>query len=292
MFQDRYLAFSLSSLRQNFYVKYQLFILICVYFVSMDCPHLKIDKEMSGSTITHFELTNDVENDIEILPVNDQMLDIFKIKDHQEDTYDKPSVVKRISRRMRRRQKSKKKESIFSILSSSKHTERVSLDIRHLSLAIAGNIDNEEQWKEFFEDSRGEGLLSILQCVRDVANEIKQGYAADLFDQNDDNDSMLDTATRRENAFVAACSAVRVLRDLCSIDQNWSSMITDEILIADRNCRKEGEDSFMQDLATVLKYANEAEFFYNRKVSRKRRELRAHGITIKKFGTRRQRRRE
>ena len=187
------------------------------------------------------------------------------------------------------------------MLSSSQHTERMDVDIRHLSLAIAGNIDNQEQWKEFFEDSQGEGLLSILQCIRDVANEIKQGYAADLFDQNHDNGSVLDRATRRENAFVAACSAVRVLRDLCSIDQNWSSIITDEILTAERNCRKEGKqesgggaecDSFLQDLAILTKYADEAEYFYNRKIFRKRRELRAHGITIKRFGTRMQRRRE
>ena len=106
---------------------------------------------------------------------------------------------------------------------------------------------------------------------------------------------MLDRETRRENAFVAACSAVKVLRDLCSIDHNWAAFITDEILASesktdDNESKATGSSSFLEDISIMLKYANEADMFYTKNLFRFRRELKARGIT--RFGSRRQRRRE
>ncbi len=264
---------------------------------------------MHGSTIIHYFEQDKALDDIELLPFQDSMIDLIALNQKrtlQEEnnninnnqgeknghgTFKPMSFVKRIRRR---RQIAKDtKNTLFPFYGSTQHIERMNLDIRHLSLSIAGNIDNQEQWKEFFEDTQGEGLYSISQCVRDCADEINLGYAADIFDDNNDV-SMLDREKRRENAFVAACSAIKVLRDLCSIDQNWASVMTDEILAIDQKWRNEngGVDGggFLQDLAIVLKYTNEEVLFYSRKIGRKRRELRAHGITIKRFGTRKQRR--
>ncbi len=258
---------------------------------------------MPGSTITHFTSSHNMEhvtNDIELLPTNAPMVDLTNLHEKKESTSTdgnknenekKPNVVRRIIRR-RRRQKKDGEKTMFEMFGSSAHLQRMDVDIQHLSLSIAGNIENQEQWKEFFDNSQGQALSSILQCVRDVANEIRMG--ADVYD-NMDNASMLDRATRRENAFVAACSAVKVLRDLCSIDQNWASFITHEILSSDGDDGKERKEntesiSFLDDLTIMLKYANEADIFDSKKIFRLRRELRARGI--KRFGTRRQRRRK
>jgi len=250
---------------------------------------------MQGSNIRHFLELEDAMDGIEILPSADSMIDLNTLNHHDQDNNlakNDGSKTKPIIGRLRHRYKhisQQRKEYKMPLYGSSQHVERMNLDIRHLSLNIAGNIDNQEQWKEFFDDSQGEGLNSILQCVRDCAEEIKRGYATDIFDDNNDV-SMLDRERRRENAFVAACTSVKVLRDLCSIDQNWASVITDEILSIDQNWRNVGKSGFLEDLALVLKYTNEVEMFYNRKIGRKRRELRAHGITIKRFGSRKQRR--
>ena len=252
---------------------------------------------MPGSTIIHFQNQEDLTSDIEILPSNAAMVDLTKLgkiessSSDQESTPNKKSVVRRIIRR-RRRKKNLKEKSVFEIFGSDEHLERMDVDIRHLCLSVAGNIDNQEQWKEFFDNSQGQGLKSILQCVKNVANEIRMGI--DVYDDID-NANMLDRETRRENAFVAACSAVKVLRDLCSIDQNWAAFITDEILvleskIANNESKVAGSSSFLEDISIMLQYANEADMVYSKNLFRFRRELKARGIT--RFGSRRQRRRE
>lgn len=262
---------------------------------------------MPGSTITHFAETDDILSDIEILPTADSMIDLIE-SSSQSQLHDVPSrrsILKRVKRRHQQlqEQKAKEEEGEIPFFGSLQHNERMNLDIRRKSLCIAGNIQNQEQWKEFFEDTQGKGLESILQCVRDCAKEIRLGYAADAVKENDDV-SMLHQERRRQNAFAAACTAVKVLRDLCAIDQNWAAVITDEMLGIDRmwsdekkekglnNDSSEVGNGFFEDLAMLLRYTNEADNFSYRNIRSlsKRRILRAHGITMKRFGSRKQRR--
>lgn len=249
---------------------------------------------MDGSTITHFFDSDDCTNDIEMLPSPDSMVDVMAMNQQ------KPKVPKSVIKHIRKRSKKKMNGGTVPVFGRSDHLERANVDIRNLSLSIAGNIDTQEQWKEFFDDSQGEGLVSILQCIRDCAQEIKLG--SEIFDADDDI-SVLDVERRRENAFHSACRAVKTLRDLSSIDKYWAAFITDEILQVDQRWRKEendggldsegktgGSNGFLDDLTVLHRYNNELDTFYNRRVKMSRRDLRNHGITIKRFGTRKQRR--
>ncbi len=147
-----------------------------------------------------------------------------------------------------------------------------------MALSIASNIETPEQWIEFCENEGG--LEPIHRLIHIVAEEIRQGNAIDI----ESDYEVLYNLERRENAFQSACTACRVLRDLCSKDENWASAITDDILTL--NC----DDGIILDLVTLLRHANESEMFHSRKVMRKRRELRAMGIKIKNIKTRRERR--
>lgn len=267
----------------------------------------EFDEEMPGSIITHFHETDDFLSGIEILPTADSMLDLID-PSSMSQSHEVPrrrSILTRMKHRCRRFQqhKAKEGEGVIPFFGSSQHNERMNLDIRRQSLCIASQIQNKEQWKEFFEDTQGKGLESILQCIRDCAKEIRLGYAADIMKENDEI-SMLHQERRRRNAFVAACSAVKILRDMCAIDQNWAAVITDEILDIDRmwcdekkkkemsNDSSEVGNGFFEDLAILLRYTNEAEHFYNLNIGsiKKRRKLRTYGITMKRFGSRKQRR--
>ncbi len=217
------------------------------------------DSKLPGSPIIHYH-SDDPTHDIEILPHASPMhLDLGDGEDTimYEQTLD---ATKNDSNSIRQRH-------------GYQHQQ-----FDQMALSIASNIETPKQWIEFCENEGG--LEPIHRIIHGVAEEIRQGYAIDIESDNE----VLYNLERRENAFQSACTACRVLRDLCSKDENWASAITDDILTL--NCH----DGIISDLVTLLRHANESEMFHSRKVMRKRRELRAMGIKIKNIKTRRERR--
>ena len=220
------------------------------------------DRKLPGSAITHLSsLDNGLLDGIEILPSKAPMICIAGHADADtQHAANKPRHVKR---------------ETLSTLARTQHNERISRDLSYMALSVASTIETAEQWKEFCQDVGG--LKPILQCIHNVAEEIKHGRATEV-----ESDHLLSNI--EENRFSTACSACRILRDLCGKDSNWASAITDDII------RLNKDGTIIADLVMLLRHANEAERIYSREVWRKRRKLRALGILSINLKTRKQRR--
>lgn len=217
---------------------------------------------MDGSVITHLS-ENDVNNGIEILPHNEPMYSHFgsnnpdyDSKNNGQKTRKRAILQKIFSGRLRRpRMEEETRELLHSVHPKQKdtHSARVSTDLGLLAVETALTIDTTEQWLEFSGNTGG--LQPIVQCIHDIAEEIRG---------NSGQDSSCDVlSSDNMNKFHAACSACKSLRDLCSKDKNWSAAITEELLVLNKDC------TFISDLVLFLSHANEAERFSNRQSLRK-----------------------
>lgn len=198
---------------------------------------------------------NELLNDIEILPAMSPMLLCLGTKE-----------------------KNKHYDVVHSNISKQKQHFRKKWNIpeqqfTQMALSIASNIETPEQWVEFCNNEGG--LRKICGAIHTSAEEINQN-PSDFADLN--------VVESRERTFQNACSACRILRDLCSRDQNWSSVITDELIVMNNS------DGIISDLLTVLRYSSDAEIFYTRKVLWKRQKLRKAGVRIKNIKSRKERR--
>ena len=62
---------------------------------------------------------------------------------------------------------------------------------------------------------------------------------------------------RKEECFLAAVSPCRALRDLCALSLEFGAVITDDLLRANIASRSKGDPSLMDDLCTLLCYADD-----------------------------------
>ena len=177
-------------------------------------------------------------------------------------------------------------------LSGATHTARIGRDMRHLAVSIASTIEDAEQWKDFTED--GGGLLPLLECIRDGAEEIDKGpWEKNIYDQG-----MIGLVEEKEEAFAAAFSACKTLRDLCAISKPFAAIVTDSILRANAawstqvkydDGRIETEGGIISNLVTLLQFSQQADKFYNPRSRRQRmRALRNRGV--QRLGNRKQKR--
>ena len=177
-------------------------------------------------------------------------------------------------------------------LSDVAHTARIEKDMRHLAVSIASTIEDAEQWKTFMED--GGGVLPLLECIRDGAKEIEKGpWEKDVRDEG-----MVGLVEKREEAFAAACTACKTLRDLCAISKPFASIITDSILRADvawstpvqnKDEQTNFEGGIISNLITLLRFSQEADLLYNRRSRQQKiRALRNKGV--QRLGNRKQKR--
>ena len=177
-------------------------------------------------------------------------------------------------------------------LSDVAHTARIEKDMRHLAVSIASTIEDAEQWKTFMED--GGGVLPLLECIRDGAKEIEKGpWEKDVRDEG-----MVGLVEQREEAFAAACTACKTLRDLCAISKPFASIITDSILRADaawstpvqnKDEQTNFEGGIISNLITLLRFSQEADLLYNRRSRQQKiRALRNKGV--QRLGNRKQKR--
>lgn len=173
------------------------------------------------------------------------------------------------------------------------YLDMIERNIRHLSLSIASTIDGPSQWKAFCEE--GGGLLPLLICVRDGAKMIREGKT----------DSGVDPSgltSSHEEAFAAACSSCKALRDLCAISKPFAAIVTDGILRADSflctaTSSNEGSTDYsssglLSDFVTLLNYSTDE---YKKRSGGKKQRSRRASSTIglkQRFGTQRQRRRD
>ncbi len=180
-------------------------------------------------------------------------------------------------------------------LSGPDHTTRIERDMRHLAVSIASTVENAQQWKEFCED--GGGLLPLLECIRDGAEEIEEGIG-DGDNMNDGAATAIGLIEQKEEAFVAAWSACKTLRDLCTISKPFAAIVTDSILRANTAWSQEVEQSdgtikleggIISNFVTLLRYAQQDDILYNPRSRRgKMRALRNRGV--QRMGSRKQKR--
>jgi hypothetical protein len=231
----------------------------------------KTDQKLKGSVITHLSSRDDALDGIEILPHKSPM--IFDIDAMTSAPDDLPAAKNRKQSKLSRKtlMGNDLRTDTVSHLEDPQHIARVSGDQTQLAVSIASTIETPEQWVEFCEDVGG--LKPILQCIHNVAEEIKQGHATEI-----ESDDLL--PLHNVDRFSTACSACKVLRDLCAKDQYWASAITYDILTS---------GTIVSDLVLLLKHANEAERIYSKKAWRQSCRFRTQGIysTVRKTGKQR-----
>jgi hypothetical protein len=184
-------------------------------------------------------------------------------------------------------------------LSGPAHTERIEKDMRHLAVSIASTIEDAEQYKTFCED--GGGLLPLLECIRDSADEIVRGQNVSLMNEKEGIEAgamMVGLVEKREEAFAAACTACKTLRDLCAISKPFAAIVTDSILRVDETWstsveqvdgQTKLEGGLISNLGTLLQFSQQADNLYTPRSRRERlRMLRNRGV--QRFGNRKQKR--
>lgn len=133
-------------------------------------------------------------------------------------------------------------------------------------MSIAASIENQWQWKLFFNE--GGGVLPLLECIRDGARAVEQGKL-DFLDGDVEGTNSL--KEQHEASFAAACTACRALRDLSALSKDFAAVVTDDLLKVNSRwstCVVEGagydcsSGGLVSDLLILLKHANEAEAFY------------------------------
>jgi hypothetical protein len=154
------------------------------------------------------------------------------------------------------------------------YLERIDRDRRHLSVGIAASTEDVAQWRLFCQE-RG-GLFPILETIREGVRCIREDgggkgiypVGTTAFDPWSTS-SMVDSL-ENEEAFRAACSACRAIRDLCAISLELAAVITDGILRA--NAAWNG--GLMDDFRIILECTNKYNHHHDNKKSRLSRELR------------------
>ena len=209
------------------------------------------------------EQIREVDESVSILTGSGSGIGRKEIMKHIEILRDVPSTVSIPT--------SEKKEEVALLpLSEPEHIARIEMDMKRLSVSIASDIESVDQWKVFCED--GGGVLSLLECIRDGAREIRHGPISIREDSYDE--SVVGLVEQQDAAFEAACKACKTLRDLCVISKPFSAVITDSILRADsvwatRLTQKDGKGEklsggLISDLAVLLKYSADADKLYSR----------------------------
>jgi hypothetical protein len=158
-------------------------------------------------------------------------------------------------------------------LSRPEHYEKqIGRDMRHLAVSIASCVDDVAEWRLFCEQSTG-GLMPLVQCIRDGATSIREGreispstsdYLVPNIGSGGSSSSSSSSGTSsnsgislKEESFLVASSACRALRDLCALSQDLAVVITDGLLRANSGYEETGNYSLMDDISTLLRYADE-----------------------------------
>jgi hypothetical protein len=132
------------------------------------------------------------------------------------------------------------------------YSDRIDRDKRLLAIGISESVDEAWQWRRFGEEKGG--IKSLLTTIQTGAKFVQQQPSFELFP---------DMIDEYEETFLAACSACRALRDLCTISDDVRAVMTDEILRA--NAAAGGDtNSLIKDFCSLLRHADEAEILYGR----------------------------
>ncbi len=137
---------------------------------------------------------------------------------------------------------------------------RLSRDMRFLALNILASTETVEQWKLLARET--EGLFPLLEIIRQGADAIRNVSSPEQTES-----PTAYTLERTEQAYRAACSACRVIRDLSALSPDLAAVITDSILRA--NAAWNG--GLMRDFSDILLHANE---YMDNKFRRNQREIR------------------
>lgn len=143
-------------------------------------------------------------------------------------------------------------------LSRPEHYEgRIGRDVRHLAVSIASCVDDVAGWRLFCQQSTG-GLMPLVQCIREGAKSIREGWEV----SPSGSDYLVppagsSTTSRKEESFLVASNTCRALRDLCALSPDLAVVITDGLLRANTGYENTRDFSLMDDLCTLLRYADD-----------------------------------
>jgi Patatin-like phospholipase len=131
------------------------------------------------------------------------------------------------------------------------YEDRIGRDMRLIAVSIASSINSVDEWRLYCQQSTG-GIIPLVECIRTGARSIREG--GDLTQPGFDN---LGAVPRKEESFLAAVSTCRALRDLCALSLDLAAVITDDLLRANAASRSKGDPSLLDDLCTILAYADD-----------------------------------
>eukprot|EP00529_Nitzschia_sp_RCC80_P003796 CAMPEP_0113439596 /NCGR_PEP_ID=MMETSP0014_2-20120614/120_1 /TAXON_ID=2857 /ORGANISM="Nitzschia sp." /LENGTH=1044 /DNA_ID=CAMNT_0000330357 /DNA_START=121 /DNA_END=3255 /DNA_ORIENTATION=- /assembly_acc=CAM_ASM_000159 len=152
--------------------------------------------------------------------------------------------------------KEEESEEDLPLLSRKEHYEdRIGRDLRLLAVSIASSVDSVDEWRVYCQQSTG-GIMPLVECIRVGARSIRQGGELKQQPGFDDLGSG-PISGRKEECFLAAVSTCRALRDLCALSLELGAVITDDLLRANIASRSKGDPSLMDDLCTLLCYADD-----------------------------------
>ena len=132
---------------------------------------------------------------------------------------------------------------------NSRINDRVQYDMQNIAISVASNIKTADDWRVFAAE--GGGVDHLLDAIQDAANFAS--HSLDILPEYD-----------FESKFRTSIVAARILRDLCAISPELSSIITAQILASNEKQEQNGEVGFIRAMVVVLKHSTG---FPNRRIS-------------------------
>ena len=121
---------------------------------------------------------------------------------------------------------------------SSKIKPRIAYDMQSIATSIAGNVKTAEDWRLFAAE--GGGVENLCEAIRGAAQSSKHDIPDDNYER-----------------FRLSITAAKVLRDLCAISPELSSIITSQILSWDKMQDANKEKGVIQSMADLLRHTTQ-----------------------------------
>ncbi|KAL3938834.1 MAG: hypothetical protein SGBAC_006335 [Bacillariaceae sp.] len=184
-------------------------------------------------------LTPSVGKDVEILDLP-PMYDIL-MKDDDDDDDETLNVTAML-------------QDLPPLSKPEHYQDRIGRDLRQVAVSIATSVNSVEEWVNVCQEMQPYGgLAPLIDCIVEGASMVRLKHKKNrrLVD---------DPLVEQEEAFAAASTACRALRDLCALNSDLASVITDGLLRANAGLihREGSSSSLLQDLVTLLQYAHDS----------------------------------
>eukprot|EP00526_Cylindrotheca_closterium_P000320 CAMPEP_0113628990 /NCGR_PEP_ID=MMETSP0017_2-20120614/15035_1 /TAXON_ID=2856 /ORGANISM="Cylindrotheca closterium" /LENGTH=868 /DNA_ID=CAMNT_0000539343 /DNA_START=252 /DNA_END=2855 /DNA_ORIENTATION=+ /assembly_acc=CAM_ASM_000147 len=193
-------------------------------------------------------LTPTVGKEVEILDLP-PMYDVL-MQDQQAEDTSTTTISTTTKQRNMTTTSSILQEDLPPLSKPEHYQDRIGRDLRQVAVSIATSVNSVEDWVTVCQQMQPYGgLAPLIDCIVEGANMVRSHRKKKV--------RRVDPQVEEE-AFAAASTACRALRDLCALDLELASVITDGLLRANAGMIKEGSSSLLQDLVTLLQYAHDS----------------------------------